>query len=390
MLTRRRLYPWVAILLVAGFCFGLARLLVLRYSRGDAFPAYSSLRADPLGTKVLHESLRALPEHEVRRNERPLTRLGEGAGQTLLLLGYAGSYLPHKTRDALERFVQTGGRLVVAMYPRHASSRGEGRSPTPSPTPAKEAEPTPTPRGSKWEEVLQRWDVALERAGAEKDMVAVRAGGELPIEEHLSWHSGLFFEPKHPDWQIIYESELGPVVLERAFGRGSVVLAGDSYFVSNEALLVERAPALLVWLLGANRTVIFDESHLNVREDPGVAALLRRYGLTGFVAGFLLLLGLWLWRNATFALAPRPAHARLEAEPAVSGRDSFSGFVRLLRRGIAPAQLLPTCLAEWKKTASAGERIQLDEVALESADPVTAYNTLSARFSKKWKTKPAS
>ena len=36
-------------------------LFQLRFEQGDIYPAYSSLRADPLGTKVFYESLETLP-----------------------------------------------------------------------------------------------------------------------------------------------------------------------------------------------------------------------------------------------------------------------------------------------------------------------------------------
>jgi hypothetical protein len=222
----------------------------------------------------------------------------------------------------------------------------------------------------------------------DEDDIANRQGA-LPLEEKLSWHSGIFFRPKSPAWRTIYECERGPVVIERTFGAGSIVLAGDSYFASNEALLVERAPALLAWLVGSARHVIFEETHLNFREQPGVASLLRRHGLGGFVIGFLILIALWLWRNATFTLAPRRDAA--PSDEIVSGRDSFAGFVHLLRRGPAPAELLGVCLTEWGKSARPpnDHDARALSAAIESEkNPVTAYNTITDMLrAKKWKPK---
>jgi hypothetical protein len=239
-------------------------------------------------------------------------------------------------------------------------------------------------------QVLKRWDVDITDDRDAADKVAGRKP-DLPLEPTLDWHSGVVLQPTHEEWRVIYERKRGPVVIERNFGRGSVVLASDAYFASNEALLTQRAPALLAWLCGANRQIIFDESHLNVREQPGVATLLRRYGLSGFVVGFVALIVLWLWRNATFSLAPRAAAER--SEEVVSGRDSFSGFLNLLWRGIAPSELMHVCVAEWKKSSPAAEHSKLpDDGAVTSGpNPVAAYNEISARLGpKKWKTTPAS
>ena len=49
----------------------------LRFSTGEVYPYYSTLRSDPLGTKALYYSLQELPGLRVERNVRPLRYLGE-------------------------------------------------------------------------------------------------------------------------------------------------------------------------------------------------------------------------------------------------------------------------------------------------------------------------
>jgi hypothetical protein len=237
--------------------------------------------------------------------------------------------------------------------------------------------------------MLAQWEIDTDSDPKVEADIATRENPS-PLEETLSWYSGVFFRAKSPAWHTIYRSERGPVVVERSIGEGSIVLASDSYFVSNEALLVERAPALLAWLVGPARHVIFEETHLNFREQPGVASLLRRHGLSGFVIGFLILIALWLWRNATFTLSPRRDAA--PSDEIVSGRDSFAGFVHLLRRGPTPAELLGVCLAEWSKSArSPNDHRARDAGAFSAAienekNPVTAYNTITEMLrAKKWK-----
>jgi len=84
------------------------------------------------------------------------------------------------------------------------------------------------------------------------------------------------------------------------------VLAADSYFTSNEALLHERHPKLLAWLVGAGTRAVFDETHLGVAENPGMAALARKYRLHGVAAVLLLLAVLHVWGSAASLLPPPP------------------------------------------------------------------------------------
>jgi len=389
MLTSRRVLSLGAIFLFAAFCFGLVRLLMLRYSAGDVFPPYSSLRADALGTKIFYESLRALPDRVVQRNEQPADRLGDGEGTTLLVLGVDDFFMSEKERVWLERFLQTGGRLVITYFPRYGRPPSTKLDAAPKPNPSPTAEPEPTPKGISLSKLLERWLLKTETDRNDEDNLGTRVA-DLPLEENLSWHSGISFHAAQ-EWETIFECERGPVVVERFFGAGSVVLAADSYFLSNEALLAERRPALLAWIAGPGRRVIFDETHLNINEQPGVATLLRRYGLGGFVVGFLILVALWLWKNATETLSARGATDRVDE--VVSGRDSFSGFVHLLRRGIAPNQLLAVCVEEWKKSAVAlgglkpGEETLIRAATEDGKNPVVAYNKISEMLNaKKWKT----
>lgn len=78
----------VVILVLLG-CFAvwcLSSIIGRRFSAGDAYPPYSSLRSDPLGSRVLFESLDRLDGTQALRNYRSLDKLEGGPGQTLLLL----------------------------------------------------------------------------------------------------------------------------------------------------------------------------------------------------------------------------------------------------------------------------------------------------------------
>src|SRR6185436_18671942 len=146
-----------------------------------------------------------------------------------------------------------------------------------------------------------------------------------------------------------------PVVIERRLGPGHIVLCSDSYFASNEALRRERHPDLLAWVIGARGRVAFDETHLGVMERPGAATLAWKYRLHGLIAGILLLAALFVWKNSVSFVPPYDEAGEASGE-LVTGKDSASGFVNLLRRSISERDLLGICFDEWKKSFAHGRK----------------------------------
>ena len=115
---------------------------------------------------------------------------------------------------------------------------------------------------------------------AEKPKDATGIPAELPPQ--IKIHSALYFDDLSKDWRVLYEWDGHPVLVERNYGRGTVVLSADSYFFSNEALRKNRFPEVLAWVVGNNKKIIFDETHLGVEERRGVAGLARKYNLEFF------------------------------------------------------------------------------------------------------------
>lgn len=367
----------VAVVLAAAlFALALQQLFSLRFASGDVYPAYSSFRADPLGTRAFHESLGLMPRVQVDRLTGPMPTTGVGAGDTLFVLG-ADSALFHDVPESdakeLETFARGGGRVVIAFSPDRSRplkavfSAGAGTNAGPAARKGRRAgttpgsKPAPKPGGARFHEVSlrERWSFDVDYVPLEVDeqevvkpvevVRAAEAPGVLP--QTLNWHSAAVFSQPGADWRTIYEREGKPVAMERDWGRGTLLLLTDSYPFSNEALRVDRQAALLSWCTGPVRRVYFDETHLGVEEDPGVATLARRYRLHGFAFGLVVVLGLFVWRTAPAFLPRAGDEARDGAE--LAGRDAAAGFVNLLRRGIEPDELFTTCYEEWRRTAVA-------------------------------------
>lgn len=365
----------VILLLVAliGFLLGMLHLFKLRFEAGDSFPRYSSFRADPIGTKALYESLDALVS--TRRNLQPLSKLGDGRDTTLLWLGadpYELRLMPEEFRD-LETFARSGGRLVVAaeavfvrprtnVFAMVAARKGAPIGPAPTNLPPNIADEF------RKIDIRQQWKLSFDFTDLTKNdkdsynpaqakLLDSPEGSALP--DTIDIHTTLCFGGLGPEWRVVYarkeRTNSHPVLIERDLGRGSIVLFADSFHFSNEALRDDRQSELLSWLVGAGRSVIFDETHLGTTELPGVATLARKYRLQPLFGALLLLALLFLWKNAAGFMPPYEEQLAREQGNVVEGRDSASAFVNLLRRNIAPASLLRVCLEQWN-AALAGLR----------------------------------
>ena len=373
---RSKTQAGTAVLLLLGllaFAAGLYHLFRLRFDTGDVYPPYSSLRADPLGTMALLESLQRMPGISVRRDYSASNKLPDGKNTTYLHLAADAQEwqeVPTDLAREIDGFVARGGRLAITFFPENRATPGTWPGPrtkgatnsTPAIKPATgpRARPLKRKRTLTSDEEEESLVSLQDKWGWDTDYVPLKPGiagsyhpdqainqTTLPLPDQVSWHSALIFTNLAPSWRVIYARGTNPVVVERRFGSGSVVLATDSYFLSNEALSKERHADLLAWLIGPNTRVFFDEAHLGVVENPGVASLMRRYRLYWLGAGLLLLAALFIWKNAAGFVPPYPEEER---ESYVAGKEAAAGFVNLLRRNVPAREVLNVCFAEWTKS----------------------------------------
>ena len=99
---------------------GIGHLFVLRFQTGDVYPAYSSLRSDPLGTRVFYESLDNLADINLRRNYRFLHSFKPEPDTTLFYLGTSTDQydaVPQELIKVFDRLTESGGRLVLSFLP---------------------------------------------------------------------------------------------------------------------------------------------------------------------------------------------------------------------------------------------------------------------------------
>lgn len=355
----------LAVLLGAGFMYGVASLLLLRYEAGDMYPPYSSLRADPLGSKAFYEGIAATPGLAAERSYQSAGKLKEVSQTTLFYVGLDIQeflWLDKTTAQTFEALAAQGNRVVMAFAPVPQAPREVAKLFSPE----------------------ERWGVKFGYGGL--PIQALRQG-DPALPATISWHTALYFEPSAQEgWQIIYAANRQPVLIEKAMGQGALVLAADSYFFSNEAMRYERQPELLAWLIGSNPNVVFDETHFGVQESPGIAGLLRKYRLGWFAAALAFLALLFVWRNAVSFVPP---YAETLAEKGETGKDATTGLMNLLRQNISDREIVAVCFEAWQKSAphrrqesdAAFDRIRA-VIQAEKArpgrerDPVKCYQTI--------------
>jgi hypothetical protein len=424
----------VMALLLLFFAGGVAHLFVLRFESGDVYPAYSSLRSDPLGTRALYESLQNIDGLSVDRNYHLIKSLTFEPQTTFFYLGASAdefNWVPEDMIEVFDGLTQSGGRLVLTFLPvtqtdkRKAAKRPlqkkdtvKNKADTKTNSDSQDKQPgdkgqapplsgrksvskrTNDQRSSKDRgqsprvSIKKHWGIGA----AFKENLPVKDDKHLALEATstrkdlppvISWHTNLYFELLDSAWQTLYSYEGLPLIVERPFGKGSILVCADSYFLSNEALWSERHPQLLVWLIGAHAKIIFDEAHFGIYKQPSVAQLILRYRFHWFFVALAVLALLFVWKSAAYFVPPSADDGLTGAE-VVSEKDYTQGLIALLRRNIAGNQILQVCAREWEQTFKKSKHIRgitLERIRdligtgtaglKKSKDPVREYREIS-------------
>jgi hypothetical protein len=407
----------LAFFLVAVFVAGLTALLVMRFERGDVYPPYSSLRSDPLGTRVLFESLKALAPDTARRWHRPPDQVDLNPATTFLICGFGSDLSAMRGRlweRLLDRLAGDGGRVVITFGDRaqgKAEADSDSQEETEAVTDEKQtAQENDTTSDTPSDEgVDETGDEAADEAEADIwtatedlgiQLDATRRQGERPVAclsasapdadlaPTLPWRGVQFFQIQDEAWQAVYYIDQAgqPVIVRRTWGRGELVLLADSFLLSNEALRNERATVLLTWLLPPGQHIIFDEFHHGIARQDGIATLARKYGLEG-IFGVLVFVGmLFVWRQSATFVPPVVDPHRSDENGAIVGSDSGQALVGLMRQHIPAKRLVSICFQTWLASPAArhvsSQRIAearqwLEEQGTDRHDPVAVYHHIA-------------
>jgi hypothetical protein len=358
------------------FYFGFQTFRV-RLETGDSFPEYSTYRADPKGLKAFYESLRATDLIRVGRRLQSSKILPSGEGQVLVVAGVRADQEVVSEEDSqlFDHWLATGGRLIVALRPEKI------QVPKGRPTRSTNRTGTDDTFDTQWRSLIRRWGAEITPLD---DIRSATAHAALfgTISRWLGRNS---FDRLTSDWKVIAVQGSKNVIVERAFGHGSIVLLADSYPLSNEALSADRNTGFLLWLIDGTPSVLFEETHLGLSEEPGIMTLAHRYGLQGTLISIVAVLLLFIWK-CQYTLVPKRKSDQNGLTVLGSGSDQ--AFLNLLQRAVSEKDLLGVCIATWLKTARATsaqlailERFRSDSGSGKSI--VERYNQLTTLLNEK-------
>jgi hypothetical protein len=323
----------LVVVLAAAFLCGLVALFNADFTGGSVYPEYSTLRADPDGSKLLFDSLARLPDLTVTRNFMPLQNLAAD-GATVVLLD-----LHDPDFEVIEQLAKRGARVVAALR--------------------------------------EDWEPETKESDAIFRQLHVR----LAVDNEKD-HAHLYFS-EAPAWTALERNGTKLIAIERSFGKGAVALLASSADFSNHSAVESNRLPQVTAALGTNTRIVFDESHLGIAESGSVMGLARRFHMMGIAAGLAICAVLFIWRNASafpnVGQAGRPV--------SLTGRTSASGLLTLLRKNIPPSDLTAACWQEWLTARSrefSPDRIaRAETIAHTTADPLEAAHKIQITLHSK-------
>jgi hypothetical protein len=376
MQTSRRLAVVAAVALAGLFAVAAITSILRRTETTYNYPRYSSLNNSEQGTKAYFDALERLG-FLVSRNFKLLPKLA-GARAAIFYAGPDLAQFRYSDESDLrdfERLAERGARVVIALDP-------EGLVETPKESrtehPKKAAKPPE-------DNLKNRWGVQLsyrDRPVSSQNRAFLATLEMRPVNwQFSSWASS---------WIPSHVRKTAPLFLERAFGKGAIVLIADSKVFTNRELLVHPDTDVLAAAPGGYRRIIFDESHLGLEDTGTVVGLATAHNLQWMLVGFFVLASLYVWRS-TSSFIPR---TRARTEVAVSGRDAHLALSNLLMQSVPARSILRVAAEEWNRSAglaarASARRVGEDDLAHLEGLPVERvvdrYRDLSVRVNTKIK-----
>jgi Domain of unknown function (DUF4350) len=382
---KSRLFTYLLVLgMIATFIVVALRTFEIRLEIQEGYPPASTYRADAQGCRALYESLQRVPGVQVTRFLRAFTSLPSPQGRSLVIAGInpVADSLPVRDRKLLSSWVEAGGTLIVALE----SPANPTASPGSTDYELGGSSP-PSPNGKSAPRTEEFWFETLRNSGVRvfrhPDRSARHRFESAVFKTSGSWLGPIYFRDLESPWRVAAQADHLPVVVERSFGQGNIKLIADSYLLTNGALAANRNTGFLSWLFRKQTTILFDESHFGITENPGVASLARRYGLEPAFFVLLIIALLFVWANR-YSLTPVQ---KIRQNRIVPGQGGEAVLINLLRRSLPGKDLLATCIDLCRKGGhdpASAKKLDQWVAELDPRIPLTdQYNQLTQRLNRR-------
>ncbi len=397
-MLKNRIITMVIIGIASLFIWALFDSFALRFERGDIYPPYSSFRSDPVGCKVLFDSLKLLPNIRVKRLLRPINEISNTDNSVMIITGIQNLNRLSRVRG-LNSYLLRGGKLLIFCHPIKRERQEVSFIKISSKADHNKGKAKPDITSNK--QLNKSRSAVATVTAAEKNLPLKHPPFQyLSLKlRHKLYRLPLTAEPtaelrqaampslplytygylKIYDraWHTLYRCHNRPVIIQAQYSTGSVTVSAASYFIANEAMLKSPPVKLLAYLIGDRKQIIFNEQLNGVEQQHNIAWLIKKYHLPLLLLNLLTVALLYAWRSI-FSSAnhiQRPQAYQLQQEQF----SVTSGLTKLLRRHIAPAQLLPQCLTEWRRQPDPKKMVderQLQKYSAASGSNVERYNAI--------------
>jgi hypothetical protein len=345
----KRVVQVAVVALIAAFLAVLGRFVFLRFSSGELYPEYSSLRADPFGTKALFESLRGFEKITVVRNVESLQKLHGDSHTTVFFLGLGGLPEESEGMKPFETIARSGARVLISLNAVRSINQEREADRIDRWRPSDKSEKQDRDSHQITPPVRNPIHVRLiDPLRANTNKLDAARVFNISAPARLPWYGRFCFEVHTNDWDTLYEVKGKPVVIQKKTGLGLIVLCADTFLFSNEALARERSAGFLLWATGDANRVVFDETHLGIARGSSIMVVVREYRLQGLFFGLILLAALWVWKNSSNFVPPY--EEQTADSGAIEGKTAREGIVHLLEQNLAVDDLPAICLREWSRS----------------------------------------
>ena len=382
-MKKGRLSIILAGLMLLATLWGIVALFSFRYERGDIYPPYSSLRPDPLGIQVCFETVNALESRNAFRNFEPFDKWNtKRTNATLIISGIQLNPSFISTQKKVHEFrklADQGRRVVITLNPSTRDSdpyeNEEEQEPTEDSEPEEADEEAPP--------IVFEFDYLPLPPEFDERVAYFESKFGIP---DVAWNSTITFSNVPENWITIASRAEQPVIISQPCENGGeLVIVGDSYFLSNQALSEDRNAEAILWIIGNREAIYFDETHHGVMENKGIAYLAKHYGMTPIFATLLAISLLWIWR-VSCRLVPIDEVVEGRSYSTIEGRNQIDGLCSILGSNLSKHDILQACIKHWRSDVGGKQpRIlkQFEESTQDlpekigSADLVKLYERIS-------------
>jgi hypothetical protein len=318
----------ILIIIFVLFFAGTILIFQSRIRKGETLPDYSTLKADPLGTLALFESLQKTPNLTVTRNYSNNTVI-DYSNSTIFFIGVhayifemGGSLASH-----IDSLLKKGNRVIVSFLEPPFFSQENVTS-----------DSTDTSKIPFTHSIQFRKNVSDTSKVHSTDI----------LFKNVTW-PGVLNLRADSSWKTIVARDSFMLLGEKKVHSGVLVVLHDGYNLSNqglrENLKKNGSNPLIPYLIGNTTTIIFDESHHGIVKRMGISAILQKGGFTPVIIFLCLWFLLLIWYIQGVSIRTQQGSTADN-----QSSDSPDSLQLILTSRIPPKNILQICKDEWQKS----------------------------------------